>query len=222
MESEKDIYRKVEKLQRKGDWVLSRTERDPYDPMGRPNLDYGAFVGWQTQCLSFLTRLLRKGDPYLEGFRSAVTGPYPSHVSAGLEILRALREDIEGGYFRSFRALVQADLFADFLEMAQHLLENQYKDPAALLTGAVLEEGLRQIALAKGLTVKDKDNLSSLNQRSADAEVYDRLTQKKLEVWIQIRNNAAHGKFNEYGEQDVREMLEGVRAFLAAYLGRAP
>jgi hypothetical protein len=222
MESEKHICRQIQELRHKGEEVLLRAEHDPLDPIGPRTVPYGAFIGWQARCLSFLTRHLPKDDPYLERFRCAVTGSHPYDVEAGLEILRALQEEIEGGYLRSFRALVQADLFADFLEMAQHLLQNRYKDPAALLTGAVLEEGLRQIALAKGLTVKHKDNLSSLNQRCADAKVYDRLMQKKLEVWIQIRNNAAHGKFSEYGEQDVREMLEGVRGFLAAYLGRAP
>ena len=102
--------------------------------------------------------------------------------------------------------------------MADHLLECGYKDPAASLCGAVLEDGLRQIASNAGVNLKSKENLSSLNHRCADAGIYNRLTQKKIQVWGDVRNNADHGKFNEYTEQDVQEMLKGVRQFLKNHL----
>jgi hypothetical protein len=42
--------------------------------------------------------------------------------------------------------------------------------------------------------------------------------QKRIQVWNDIRNNAAHGKFDQYKEDDVKEMIAGVESFLAAHL----
>jgi len=215
---EQDLCERIDALLRKGDQVLSTHKPNPPNVIGFPTLDHGVFVEWQTQSLAFLSGLLPKDHPYIEQFRSEVKEGFRSNVEAGLGILRALREDIVGGYLRTFTALVQADVFTDFLDMAQHLLESGYKDAAALLTGAVLEEGLRQIAMARNITVKSKDDMGSLNQRCADAGIYNRLMQKKIQVWNETRNNAAHGHFNQYGEEDVTAMLAGVRDFLASYL----
>ena len=102
--------------------------------------------------------------------------------------------------------------------MAEYLLENGYKNPAASLCGAVLEDGLRKIAIKEGIKVKSSDDLNSLNDKCANGEVYNRLMQKKIKVWIDIRNKADHGQFNEYSEKDVNEMLKGVMDFLSVYL----
>ena len=115
-------------------------------------------------------------------------------------------------------ALIAADVFSDFMEMAEHLLDAGYKDPAASLIGAVLERGVRQVASEQGVKLKSRDDLSSLNAKCADAGVYKRLVQKKVQVWIGVRNHADHGEFDEYAESDVREMLNGVRDHLATYL----
>ena len=93
-----------------------------------------------------------------------------------------------------------------------------YKDAAASITGAVLEDGLRRIASAKQISIKNSDDLSTLNHKLADAQIYNRLMQKKIQVWNDIRNNAAHGKFAEYRPEDVKEMIVGVQAFLADQL----
>jgi len=74
-------------------------------------------------------------------------------LEAGQGILAAALRDVEHGYLQSVQRLVVADVFTDFLDMALHLLDNGYKDPAATLIGGVLEDGLRRIAAANKLTV---------------------------------------------------------------------
>ena len=102
--------------------------------------------------------------------------------------------------------------------MAGHLVDSGYKDPAASLCGAVLEEGLRRIATNKGENVRERDDLSSLNQKLAAKGVYSRLVQKRLAVWTDVRNAADHGKFSDYSKADVAEMHQGVSSFLAQHL----
>ena len=135
-------------------------------------------------------------------------------VSIGKGILKAVKEDVEGGYLKRIEALVSADIFSDFLDMTEYLLEEGYKDPAASLIGAVLENGLRKICTNRGITVKSKEDISSLNQKLADGKAYTRLTQKELQVWNDIRNNADHGYFDQYTAQNVKDMHKGVRGFL--------
>lgn len=67
-----------------------------------------------------------------------VEGYSSLHVLPG--ILSALRTDYAAGRSHSIQELIHADVFGDFLEMADHLLEEGYKDPAAVLAGGVLEE----------------------------------------------------------------------------------
>lgn len=142
----------------------------------------------------------------------------PSHVKTGQGILRAVREDVEGGYLTDIRTLISAEVFTDFLEMAEHLHDNGYKDPAASLTGAVLEDGLRKIADANIVKLKAREDLSSLNSKLVSADVYNNLMRKKIQVWIDVRNNADHGHFGEYDTNDVTDMISGVERFLADYL----
>lgn len=132
--------------------------------------------------------------------------------------LRALRLDVEAGRLSGIVQLLHAELFADFLEMAAHLLDEGYKDPAAVLAGSVLEEHLRKLAEVAGIDVL-KDNgrskkADALNAELAGADVYNKLDQKSVTAWLDLRNNAAHGKYDEYDATQVGTMLMGVRDFL--------
>ena len=112
--------------------------------MGTPTLDHGAFVEWRTQSLSFLTNLLGADHAYVASFEEIERG-FIGNVKAGIGILTAVCEDLEDGFLTDVQTLVSAEVFTDFLAMAGHLLEREYKDPAASLCGAVLEEGLRRL-----------------------------------------------------------------------------
>ena len=54
-----------------------------------------------------------------------------------------------------------------------------------------------------------------LNADLAKAEVYSKLDQKQITAWLDLRNNAAHGKYGEYTEQQVNQLQSGVIEFMA-------
>ena len=182
-------------------------------PLGGQTLDTIKFSEWKSGAESFIVNLLGKEHIYYQNFEE-VSDQHSSHVNTGIGILRAIREEVEAGYLIDVKLLISAEIFTDFLEMALHLLEAGYKDPAASLIGAVLEDGLRRISEKHGLTVKSKEDISSLNKKIADKSIINRLVQKKIQVWADIRNNADHGKFNEYKIEDVQDMQRGVNQFL--------
>ena len=74
-----------------------------------------------------------------------------------------------------FHELVHADIFTDFLEMADYLLEEGYKDPAAVLAGGTLEEHLRKLCHKKNIEIMKDDShyktADSLNANLAGANV---------------------------------------------------
>lgn len=185
---------------------------------GLDSVEDALFRQWRTSSVAFLNALPSE-YVYRHEFENHCKHSYDyRHAEEGVAILRAAREDIEGGYLQKMETLVSASVFTDFLEMAEHLLDNGYKDPAASLAGAVLENGLRRICGSNNLTVKSDDNISSLNKRLADNSVYNRLQQREIEVWNKVRDYADHGHFNEYMADDVEKMLGGVNKFLSNYL----
>ncbi len=147
---------------------------------GGENLDYGTdkglghFYGWRTQAISALRSIVGENDIYTIEFESHAR--YQIGPESGIPILRRLKSDIENGYLRKTANIISAEVFGDFLEMAQHLLGEGYKDPAASLTGAVLEDGLRRIARNNNITVADQKNLNSLRDKCAREENFQRFS----------------------------------------------
>lgn len=130
-------------------------------------------------------------------------------------VLRGLRSDYDAGRMQSFTELVHADLFSDFLEMAEYFLQEGYKDPAAVLAGGVLEEHLRKLCAKHCLTVSPKPKLDTMNADLAKAGAYAKGDQKQVTAWADLRNDAAHGKYENYRKEMVELMLAGVRGFIS-------
>jgi hypothetical protein len=131
--------------------------------------------------------------------------------------LRALRTAYASGYLATVTELVHAELFADFLEMAEYLVSEGYKDPAAVLGGSVLEEHLRQLTTKHGIAVASggrPKKADLLNSELAAAGAYSKLDQKSVTAWLDMRNKAAHGKYGEYTKEQVELLLQSVRDFM--------
>jgi hypothetical protein len=132
--------------------------------------------------------------------------------------LKALRRDYDEGYLSTVQSLIRSDLFADFLEMADHLVEQGYKDPAAVLVGGVLEEHLRALCSARSIAASlsgRPKKADAMNAELAAAGAYNKLDQKSVTAWLDLRNKAAHAQYGEYTLEQVTTMLSGVREFAA-------
>lgn len=184
------------------------------------DLDFPAYNAWRTRAEHFLLQLMDSDHVYYTRFHSAAEvlyGKYASARTSALQILMAVRDDLAEGRLTSFRAFVTAEVFSDFLDMAEHLLEHGYKDPGASLVGAVLERALRDIAATNDIPVRSRDDLTAMAQRLGAKGVFNALVLKKLSLWIGIRNHADHGEFEQYTAEDVKDMHSGVSTFLSQY-----
>jgi hypothetical protein len=132
-------------------------------------------------------------------------------------ILSALRQAYEANYLDRVAELIHAEVFGDFIEMAEYLLSEGYKDPAAVLIGSVLEEHLRQLCARHGIDTETAGRPKAANQLNSDLtaySVYSKLDQKGITAWLDLRNKAAHGKYAEYTKEQVALLLSGVRDFM--------
>lgn len=214
-----DLVRRAEQLVEQAEETLKRaTDASGY---GRhvPSADFAAL---RTAALSFIERVFGREHPHYREFDSSVEDVNHYYVERALGILRAVRDELQGGWLVTARGLISAEVFADFLEMAEHLLEEDYKDAAAVMIGSVLEEHLRQLAsregitlteVRKGRTVRKKAEL--LNAELRKAGVYNALDQKNVTSWLGLRNNAAHGEYDQYIKDQVVLLLGSVRDFIA-------
>ncbi len=174
---------------------------------------------WGISCDNLLARVFGSSSVYYSEFidcRNA--GLYPSHVfSRALGVLKAAGDDYKHGFLFDVRNIVAAEVFDDFLEQAEYLLGAGYQAPAAVIAGSVLEDGLRQLCQRRGIALSAKPKLDMMNADLHKASAYNLLTQKKITALADIRNNAAHGQWNQFTAQDVEDMLNAVRSFMAQH-----
>ena len=177
-----------------------------------------------------ITRLYGKGSQYYEMYKAATKtahfttmhSNHYEHVSNLVGLFKGIKHDIDTGMLSNMKSLLQAEIFADFLDMAEHLLVEGYKDAAAVILGAVLEDSLRKIAYAHGIsTIGSKGQpltIDPLNVAVCKSGVYGPLVQKQVTSWANLRNDAAHGHFADYDPAQVKQMLLFVQKFCADYL----
>jgi len=136
-------------------------------------------------------------------------------------VVRALLADLDNDYMESIGELTRGDVFADYLDMAGHLLDKGYKDAAAVLAGSTLEVHLRKLCVKSSITTIGSNGKPKkadlLNSELHKAGAYTNLEQKSVTAWLSLRNDAAHGNYSKYVDQQVRLLVSGIRDFVARH-----
>lgn len=169
--------------------------------------------------LSFLSAVFGPSHPYYTDFLKATNNVHEGHSAVvSIGILAAIKGEVAGGWLGDLRGLVSGGIFADFLEMAGHLLSEEYKDAAAVIAGSALEGHLRELCLKAAVTPTHADGKNKkadlINSELAAKAAYSKLDQKNVTAWLAIRNHAAHGEYGKYVEGQVRLLVDGVRDFI--------
>lgn len=174
------------------------------------------------------TRLLNTD---LSGVRGLTTTRHPDRSTIDPETL-SKSENLPIEFLRgcglsdreirtAIKGIVSSEVFSDFLEMASYLLTEGYKDAAAVMIGSVLEQNLKQLCqkysvevfvTGQGKPVPKKADV--MNADLVKAGVYNKLDQKNITAWLDLRNKAAHGYYDEYTEEQVSLMLQSVSEFI--------
>lgn len=211
---------RVDELLSLAQHVLSTETRG--EGISRSHVSSFFFNQFRAATLSFLSSTFGSKHSYYTEFDGTVQRPTPNQTGNGMGILAAVKLELEGGWMFTTKGLISAEIFSDFLEMAEHLLQEGYKDPAAVMIGSVLEEHLRQLCVRNNILVEvgkggrmSPKKAELLNADLANATVYNKLDQKSVTSWLDLRNKAAHGKYSEYSKEQVDIMYRSVLNFIA-------
>ena len=214
MDIDEKVLDRVNQLLQRANDVLATRRSNPSNVIGPIRVDDSTFHAWKNSSENIIKVACGEDSNYYKNFVEQTKSPLEKCVRSAKGILFAVKEDVENGLLTSVKSLAFAEIFTDFLEMSEYLISQGYKDSAASLCGAILEDGLRKISAHHSIAYKKSDGIDKLNKVLADTGAYSRLAQRNIDVWRTIRNAADHGNFDEYSQEDVKDMIRGVSRFL--------
>ena len=178
------------------------------------------FQQWSVSALALIRRVFGEDSPHFkvlgEGAAATRQGrAHPHDLNAAYGAFRAAKEDYEDGHLSRMRSLVVAEVGDDVLEQAEVLHAGGYKDPACILARVSLELALRELCDRGGMAY---GKLDKMNADLVKAELYNTSMQKQITAWAGRGNDAAHGKWDQYTDGDVEDIIAGVRRFIADHL----
>jgi len=198
-----------------------QTNQSARGRVGGNVVDSVLYTELRTSTISFILSVLGSKHPYYTELADKYENATATYARRIVGVLKGLRGELDNGWLDDLRGIVSAEIFTDFIGMAEHLLDEGYKDPAAVIIGSVLEGHLRTLSqkhelpiaqLREGKEVPIKAD--TLNASLYKANVYNLTRQKSVVAWLDLRNNAAHGNFQEYSQEQVKLMYLGVLDFL--------
>jgi hypothetical protein len=181
-----------------------------------------------TRSRNLVHKIVEKESPYLLELDSAI-GDFGMNSSYTLEviigILLGLKDELSIGSLDFTAELIRGDLFENFLDMAGYLVNEGYKDAAAVITGSSLEAHLHLLAKKFGIeieilepTVKTRYKKAEIiNQELYKAKAYSTFDQKQITAWLDLRNSAAHGIYSNYAINQVVQFIEWTKDFISKH-----
>jgi len=159
MKIERKIIDRLEELVNQGEEI-----RKSYKSHSRGafSFNYAGAVKWKVNCLSYIEKVFGDESVYRKQFEKYFNiSSENSLVSFGevVSVISAAKEDYENGYLLEIRALIEAEVFDDFLEQADYLLSQGYFIAAAVISGSVLEDALRKLCSKNGISLSANRNL---------------------------------------------------------------
>jgi hypothetical protein len=192
-------------------------------------MDWQRQAKWRLNCVSLLHAVVPSPGPHDAALKIFQKEMGPPALDLAISILEGFRDDFERGFLDDISVAIEAEIAADYMGHAESLIREGQTGkydyvPAAVLAGAVLEKSLRTLCrtqqppLVETNAKGEPKTLNPLIEDLKKAGVFNELKAKQLRSWADVRNKAAHGKFGEFTNADVEQMLQGINNFLSDYL----
>ena len=125
-----------------------------------------------TRCRALIHRVTGPNSPYTAQLSNLKGGAAAIIVPKVMGAVTALEADLKAGYFETASELIHGEVFGDYLEMADHLLESEYKDAAAVMSGGTLEAHLRQLCQKFRVETEVADGEGNLRPKKARSDEF--------------------------------------------------
>ncbi len=215
MKIDKKIIDRFEDLRELGEKVKATKQAPNIGHITSSFVDVQLATQWLTSCSSLFERVFGNPSVHYKSLQQQFKD-YPKwpNVEAAFGVLLAAIDDYHSGALFDVKQLIEAKLFDNFLEQAEHLTASGYYHAGAVIAGSVLEDGLRKICIKNSIHLTSNPKLDWMNSECAKHKIYNKLTQKKITAIADLRNSAAHGKWNKFDKKNVEDMLRDVRDFM--------
>jgi hypothetical protein len=190
-----------------------------YDNISGQYVKNDLFHAFRASSLALINDFYGQNHSYHKEFNEYVASDDLEDAKTGIAILNAVKSDIENGYLQKVEDIASAEIFSDIMDQAIYLLEKDFKDAAAVMIGGVLESTLRRLCFKNGIEILELDGKTPKEANTLNAELYKKkiyevLDNKSITSWLGLRNNAAHGEYKKYTQQQVEIMKQGVLDFI--------
>ena len=215
MKTHPKILKRFQELEEKMDEV-ENTEQ--YLGIAGIAISSEAFEEWANSVLNLLQQVFEVGSVHFQNFN----GTYKKFrgrkdiFDKCKGIFKSAKQDYEGGYVFKLELLLSGEIFGDFVALSKKSLKEGYKDIAAVLSCAALEDVLKRFAIINGLAVEDKNMPEVVSALKSKGLV--RGAQKSLlDTMPKIRNLALHAKWDKISPEDVNSVIGFVEQFILSH-----
>jgi len=175
---------------------------------------------WATSAQDLIRAVYGVESPHYKNFEKSFArgATYQSSVQALYGVFRSAKEGFEGGYVFDVERQVSGEVFGDFVAMAKRALEDGFKDVAAVLACAALEDALKRYATASGLDVKGKamdEVISALKAKRLIEGPFKSI----LDTMPRLRNATMHAQWDKVTRESVGGLVGLVEQFLLNKFG---
>ena len=213
------LLRRFEELQEKSNSLKFREERDPI------HLHYVSYhadlwEGWATSAQYLIKAVFGEDSPYYDNFTKQMnvcssTRGKKNNIERLKGIFRSAKEDFESGGVFNVDLQVSGEVFGDFIVLAKQSLSSDYKDVAAVLAAAALEDSLKRYAKVKGINEVDNQSMSKVINALKSKGLVTEEQKFLLNDMLKIRNSAMHAQWGKISKPGINSMIGFVEGFLS-------
>lgn len=200
-------------------WITGRVRRSP----DFYTVDRGRFFKWKANCISLLDAIVPHSHLHrstIQTFQKRVSG-YTS-LDWAIGVLKGIGEDFDLNLLAAAVSEIEFQVSCAYMDQAKALLQtqgilNSNITAAAVLTGISLERRLRTLWEEKNRPEAAPDQPKRLGGLIDDLKKVNAISEakaKQLRAWADIRNHAAHGEYDQFSVNELKQMIDGVGNFL--------
>lgn len=175
----------------------------------------GEWRKWATSAQNLLLVVFGERSPYYKNFvkqcNSCDGRDYSIESIYG--VFSSAKDDFCDGHVFDVELRISGEVFGDFVALARRSLSEGYKDVAAVLACAALEDALKRYASVNNIDSSSKTMQEIVNSLKS-AGLVSGAQKTILDAMPRVRNLAMHADWAKLSEPDVNSVIGFVEQFL--------
>lgn len=163
--------------------------------------------------LSILSKVYGEENQHVKDFiekntsyRRLTSHPYQKLLNCCIGKLSAVESDIKFGLLETIEREISGEVFSDFIKAANTSFNEGYKDIAAVLGCAALEDLLKRLAKLNSIDVDDRTMSDVVNALKKQGIIKGAQT-SLVSAYVTLRNKTFHAQWDKIENADVKSLI---------------